>query len=309
MTANVSNDRILSVPYTIGINADSSTIAGSLVTLKNLLDRFLQAGFQAVEIPVHGVGCIVGGRLHPIRVEKVVRLLKQYPFAYTVHGPDPVNLCDPKAPETHCQALQATIDFAKAIEASIVVYHGSYIPKAKVSKFQAGLEKNLWKTEIDRFMTLGDYAEKRGVVIAVENIFRQNGEESYRIDPRRLREVVEKVQSKGVGICFDFGHAYLSANEEGFDYLEAVQAVLPYLVHVHIHDNFGIPAKQEVRHLDALVLGIGDLHLPPGWGSVPYKEVRETVLAGYKGVRMLEIHPSLEEFYEDGLEWVKRGGI
>ena len=278
----------------IGINADSSTIDGDLDVLKALLDRFQQAGFSAVEIPVHGMGCILGGQLQEKQTERVRRILESYSFRYTVHGPDPVNLCDEKSPQLHASALKASIDFAKAIGSSLVVYHGSYRMdnrvSSKITKMpyrgseldaplslgnpddsnaqiasnavntaavmdaapvapQSGrshrkgqsVEKpprkqkavqSLWADEIERLQRIGEYAEKQGVTVAVENIFRQGRELTYRIDPRLLAEVIGAVGSRSVGICFDFGHAYLSAAEEGFSYPEAIQAVLPHLVNL-----------------------------------------------------------------------------
>ncbi len=287
----------------VGINADSGTIDGNLQILQSLLDRFQRAGFSAVEIPVHGVGCILGGKLLKPQTDRVKRILERYPFQYTVHGPDPVNLCDERSPEIHASALKASIDFAKAIGSSVVVYHGSF----RMSEQRRG--ESEWADEIERLKRIGEYGEKQGVTVAVENIFRQGMERTYRIDPRHLAEVIGAVGNPKVGICFDFGHAYLSAREEGFSYLEALRAVLPYLVHVHIHDNLGIPNARESggngkKPLDAFVIGEGDLHLPPGWGMIPYGEVLPEVFPSYKGVWMMEIHPRLSDAYEEGIRWL-----
>ncbi|MCX7787561.1 MAG: sugar phosphate isomerase/epimerase [Spirochaetes bacterium] len=304
MTANVSNVKIEDMQVPIGINADSGTIDGNLKILHSLLDRFQWAGFSAVEIPVHGVGCILGGRLLQVQTDRVKRILERYPFLYTVHGPDPVNLCDEKNPELHASALRSSIDFAKAIGSPLVVYHGSY---RLAEPERVEME---WVDEIERLKRIGEYAEKQGVTVAVENIFRQGNEHTYRIDPRLLAQVVGAVGSAKIGICFDFGHAFLSAQEEGFSYSEAVQAVLPRLVHVHVHDNLGIPmafgpCENGMKPLDAFVLGKGDLHLPPGWGKVPYGNVLPDVVAAYKGVWMMEIHPRFSDAYEEGIQWLK----
>lgn len=310
----------------MGINADSSTIDGNLQVLEKLLKRFHQAGFSVVEIPVHGVGCILGGELRQTQTDRVRRILDSYPLQYTVHGPDPVNLCDGKAPEVHASALRATIDFARAIGAKVVVYHGSFrdgepdtnqpfeIPP--VGKDPVDSEGSEWTEEIERLKRIGEYAEKQGITVAVENIFRQGTERTYRIDPCLLAEVIQAVGSSAVGICFDFGHAFLSAKEEEFSYQEAVRAVLPHLVHVHVHDNLGIPVSSGSngndrsggngrKPLDAFVLGEGDLHLPPGWGRIPYDEVLPDVIPSYRGVWMMEIHPRFAEAYEGAIRWIK----
>ncbi len=184
-----------------------------------------------------------------------------------------------------------------------------------VGKDPVDSEGSEWTEEIERLKRIGEYAEKQGITVAVENIFRQGTERTYRIDPCLLAEVIQAVGSSAVGICFDFGHAFLSAQEEGFSYTDAVRAVLPHLVHVHVHDNLGIPtsrrpgASEDGNGRQAswmrFVLGEGDLHLPPGWGRIPYDEVLPDVIPSYRGVWMMEIHPRFAEAYEGAIRWIK----
>jgi len=289
--------------FQIGINADSSTLNGSLDVLRNLLDRFKEAGFTAVEIPVHGLECILRGILRKTRTREVRKILESYPFSYTVHGPDPLNLTDPFEPDIHDAALRASIEFTREIGATLVVYHGSFL----TTKRSVPVKKSdIFKEEVDRLKAAGEYAEKNGVILAVENIFRQRKDEyTYRINPKDLARVIGAVDSPSVGICFDFGHAYISAHEEGFSFIEAVRAALPYLVHVHIHDNFGVPNPNGMKPLDAFVLGMGDLHLPPGWGTIPYKDIFPEVLTRYSGVFLFELQPRFSDHYEDAIQWAR----
>ena len=43
-------------------------------------------------------------------------------------------------------------------------------------------------------------------------------------------------------------------------------------------------------------MGIGDLHLPIGWGNIPYEDVFR-IMAGYDGIYILELQ---ERFFENG---------
>ncbi|MCE5256886.1 MAG: sugar phosphate isomerase/epimerase [Spirochaetaceae bacterium] len=298
----------------IGINADSGTINGNLLVLDSMLREFQAAGFSHVEIPVHGLDCIINGNLALPCLEKVKRILEKYPFSYTVHAPDALNLEDASNPEVHAAALRATIDFATEIRAGIVVYHGSWIegPAHRVSTGYADASDRksvleLWGKEIERLGEIADFARQRGVTVAVENIFRQGtGEKTYRIDPRQLVAVISAVNSPAVGICFDFGHAFISANEGGFSIEEALRAVLPHLVHVHIHDNFGRVSGQNLRPIDTIFQGTGDLHLVPGWGSIPYPRLFPEFAPSYKGVLMMEIQPRFKDFYPAAIAWMTR---
>lgn len=277
----------------IGINADSFTINGDLRILKSSLQGFAEAGFSHVEIPVHGLDCIVNGSLNSRRVAEVRSILSEFPFKYTVHAPDRLDLSDPVRPELHAACLDASIDFASEIQARILVCHGSSCPEGE--------------EEAERLGTVAIRAAARGVRVAVENIFRQHpSEDSYRIDPRNLASQIARTDSPWLGICFDFGHAFISSAEEGIPYMEAFRAVLPRLAHVHIHDNYGKPVAPGTRNLDALFLGLGDLHLPPGEGLIPYDLVFPLFAPGYEGVYMMEIQPRFATRYCEALNWMRR---
>lgn len=298
----------------IGINADSGTINGNLSVLMSMLRDFQAAGFSHVEIPVHGVDCVVNGNVALRHLAMVKQILERFPFGYTVHAPDALNLADTVQPEIHAAALQATIDFAAEIGARIVVYHGSWERNSKSARMakkpateDSAAIQAYWAPEIDRLIRIAEYAELKGVAVAVENIFRQCADEhTYRTDPRELAAVVSAVNSRYLGICFDFGHAFISANEEGFAIEDAFLAVLPNLAHVHIHDNYGKPSAGFSRPIDMLFQGAGDLHLPPGWGSIPYSSLFAKFASSYQGVFMMEIQTRFKDFYSDAISWIEK---
>ena len=124
---------------------------------------------------------------------------------------------------------------------------------------------------------VGDYAAERGVSIAVENrdpVSRYLDRHVYALRLDRLAEQIEAVDHPHVSICFDTGHAFLSATYLEYDYLEGVRRIAPLTTHIHLSDNFGQPCLDQ--HADAgenLAQGLGDLHLPPGWGAVPFDEI------------------------------------
>ncbi len=314
----------------IGVNADSFTINGDVAVLRKFLERFLDAGFSYAEIPIHGMDCLIDGSLCGTRVADTRRVLSDFPLGYTVHSPDQLNLADENDPGTHARALRSTIDFASEIGAKLVVYHGSarsgVAGKAEAGQGLAGRGlapfdpasppaapsalRALWADEIDRLGGVADYAAGSGVTVAVENIFRQSaGEVTYRIDPRELACVVSAVDSPALGICFDFGHAFISAGEAGFAIDEALRAVAPRLAHVHIHDNFGKPPIPNARPIDMMFRGAGDLHLPPGWGAIPYDTLFPIFAADFSGVFTLELQPRFADRYREALEWVRRHAV
>ena len=70
------------------------------------------------------------------------------------------------------------------------------------------------------------------------------------------------------------------------------------MFHLHINDNYGkfdplSPASKNVA------LGYGDLHLPIGWGKIPYEDVFRLIKRTYKhGLYLLEIDDEFREYYQ-----------
>ncbi len=179
--------------------------------------------------------------------------------------------------------FEACIDFSAEIGAEVLVYH-----QGCSATGEAALE-----AEIGELVRLGRIALSKRVRIGVENGSRPIFS---------LIELIEAVDLESVGMTYDFGHAYLAANFFGYAFLPSLHAASPYIIHLHLHDNLGCVAPDAVVPLTtrepqiACPLGEGDLHLPPGWGKIPYRHVFET-LAGYDGIFMLELH---KRFFEPG---------
>lgn len=296
----------------IGINADSSRIDGRLEVLREDLDCFIKVGFDYVELPIHGLDLLINGRLNKEQLKLVKSIIKDYPFKYTVHSPDKLNLMSCYEGETHKDCLEATIDFAGEIGAGIVVYHSSHATfTSKMLReyyYQrygmAGLIPlfhRLCEEDAVNLYKAGEYAKTRGVVIAVENLWLEHLEDIYTYGAyaEDLFRHIKQVGHPNVGITYDFGHGYINSKTYGFDYMEAIKMVLPYLKHVHIHDNFGKPDRGE-KYIDRLPFGYGDLHMPPGFGEIPYTEIIK-LLEGYSGVFTMEIAPRYKPYFAQAL--------
>lgn len=69
-------------------------------------------------------------------------------------------------------------------------------------------------------------------------------------DPDILAQTAAAVDDPRLGLCLDVGHAAVYSKRPVSEWIEAF---LPYLRHVHLHDNYGAT----------------DLHLPLGAGTLP----------------------------------------
>ncbi|MDK2840360.1 MAG: hypothetical protein PWQ83_1952 [Thermosipho sp. (in: thermotogales)] len=297
----------------IGINADSGRIDGNFKIFEADLKFFQEVGFDYVEIPVHGLDLIMNGNLNTDQLKRVKNIIKNYKLKYTVHSPDRLNLMSAIENKKHKEALKSTIQFAGEIGSQVVVYHSSkvyfnidtlnnYYYSQYGYKYKEDIFYKLQEEEIITLQELADYAKKLGINIAIENNWVDDiaEEYTYGLYPQTLVEHVKRIDKENVGIIYDFGHGYIASKKFDFDFLGAVKCVKPYLIHVHAHDNFGQTDRGE-KNIDRLPFGYGDLHMPIGWGEIPYNEIIK-IIDNYSGVFMMELQPRFFPYYKEALE-------
>lgn len=249
-----------------------------LADITGRLRAIATAGFTHAEIPVGSLDVVINGKLHPLRMAAIQAAIADSPLRFTVHGTEIAssrggNLMDVSDP-LQLTTVMADIEFANAIGAEVVIYHAGTMRSSGQSP--AAVNQAM-KHEREMLRIVGDYAGERGVKIAVENrdpvsSYLERHVYALRLD--RLAEQVEAVDHPNVGICFDTGHAFLSAAYLEFDYLAGVRRIAPLTTHIHLSDNFGQPyLDQHADPGENLAQGLGDLHLPPGWGTVPFDEI------------------------------------
>ena len=238
------------------------------------------AGPDFVEVFPDQLGVILGGDLVASRLRSVRESLFEANLAYTVHAPLEINLMDLTTNDLQRKVLDASIEFASSIGASVLVCHAGQRIGSRDARYSL---KDQLTAERSALREAGDLAGEQSVTIAVENYYPElpivrGAVYDYSVWLRELAEQISAVDHPAVGICLDVGHAALAADFFGFDYLEECAAVAPLVRHLHLHDNLmktnliGEPAVSE-----HLVYGLGDLHLQPGMGIIPLGDLFQRV--------------------------------
>ncbi len=266
----------------LGVGINVRLINGSLMALRKVLDKVQQVGFDVVEIPIHGLDVIMGGEIRKERLKEIKRILCDYPFAYSVHCPESLNLMNLGEMEMEKSVFKSCIEFAHEINARVLVYHpgryrseiGMLLRSNREQCTQQRLEE-LRKIEQRILKYSIPLLKDTGVTLAMENARPFLGERGYTYaeDISELVSQVEEIGEENVGITLDFGHAYLYTIYSNKNFLEEIAKVKPYLKHIHIHDNFGYPCYFQEKDQNFLVAhGRGDMHMIPGWGRIPFQE-------------------------------------
>ncbi len=271
----------------IGIDAHSPRINGDIELLERDLANFEKIGFDYVEIPIDGVDGVINGEINLGNVKKVKGALRKYNLKAAAHSPNTLNLRKDNF-DLQKEVFQSSIEFASELEAKVLVYHGGNFERRK----QEGELQNIAsEREVRALKTLSEFADKRGVQICLEN---------GALSIKELVMVVKKINRANVGLTYDFGHAFLYYSYYGGEkeFLRSIKEALPYLKHIHIHDNFGRTniTSQDTPYINRLPFGEGDLHMPPGMGRIPYEKIFP-LIREYRGIAIAEIDPRYEPFY------------
>ena len=201
-------------------------------------------------------------RIDNLKKKDIIKLKNKLDYnpRLTIHAPfmdlSP-GAVDSRVREITIKRFINVLDLTEVLKPKIVVFHSGYDKWKYDERVDIWLEGSLktWKPVNER-------AEALGVEIAVENIFED--------EPTNLKLLMEAMNSKNFGICFDTGHFNLFSKMFLSNWLEMIK---PYIVELHLHDN----TKSK------------DLHLAIGDGNFDFRTLfRE--LKGKNLVYTMETH-------------------
>ena len=251
----------------IGFNAGSDD--GELFSLEADLRALAEMGVDTVELGLTSVDLISGGRIMEERAKRLVAVTSQFDFRYTVHGLVSSNFMDPATVRYQIDAAKALVEVCDRIDARIIVQHGGCLRADQVhDRANADIREREALTE------LAEFARPYGVRIAFENIFTTEFGQ-YRQTPAEIAETVKAVNHPNVVALIDFGHAYIESTYRGLDFRAQLRAMAPVTGHLHVHDGFGRPqGHYKPFHVqENTAMGVGDLHMPLGWGDVAWEDI------------------------------------
>ena len=196
--------------------------------------------------------------------DEIVRKETNDPFI--LHGPFteifPAAI-DPKAREFSMSRLMQAYELAERFAIDKMVVHSGYAPFTYFKCWQVERSIEFWCEFLGRIAARRREKGLGRFVLTVENVLDDEPDMLADII-KAVRESLEKeMPDKAsdfawIGACLDIGHASCVSDLPLEDW---VQRLAPYLMHAHIHDNYGQKGK--------------DLHLPPGEGSIDVKALIE----------------------------------
>jgi sugar phosphate isomerase/epimerase len=126
----------------------------------------------------------------------------------------------------------------------------------------------------------------------------------YSVIPRLLAVQAASIGHPQIGVALDVGHLYLSTEMYGLDLEQEVRLLLPHIIHLHVHDNFGKPSfSTEKNQYELIPLGRGDLHAPIGTGEVPMAQIMGLLGGSFHGFLIHEVRGQYEKEWPALAEW------
>lgn len=241
--------------------------ANTLRHLPSCLDKFEALGVDSVELSLGAFDLMAQARVLPHRLAEFKRICADRPFGFTLHGPIASSFTDRRHYQLQKDVCRAALDISGEIGAAAQVHHGGSAPAGDAAEIVALLE-----LEREALIEIAPHAEACGVILCVENIF---GDDAvWFASPAELAAQIRAVNHPHIRATIDFSHAAINAGVRGFDLMAELKELAPVAGHLHIHDSFGKPRSfRPYTYGEAVNFGLGDLHLPPGWGALDWEAI------------------------------------
>ncbi|MGM0426561.1 MAG: sugar phosphate isomerase/epimerase family protein [Thermodesulfobacteriota bacterium] len=229
---------------------------------ESYLDRFIQHGLN----PEIGFDADALDRYSRAEVEAIAAKIHHSALTVTLHAPF-MDL-SPGSPDPEIRAitrrrLEQLVALVPIFAPRTVVCHTGYDHRRYWHMRHSWVENSL-----DLWTWLGKKIRSEGSRLMLENVYEQS--------PQEMGELLELLQSQGVGFCLDTGHqaVFSSVPMETW-----VQVLGPFLGQLHLHDN----------------TGNRDDHMALGRGNIDFKELFTFLNTLHRPLHTITLEPHSED--------------
>ncbi|GAB6051625.1 sugar phosphate isomerase/epimerase [Magnetospira thiophila] len=247
---------------------------GDPAALDRRLGQLSEFGFDHAELSITACAVIVGGQLNPVRLRHLTDVIARHDIGITLHAPLILNFMDLVHADLHMSVARACIAFCHAVGAPVLVVHPGWVDPCHLSADRSGL----LALERDALSRLAEDAAQRGVTLCLENmpviLESLHGElDNHGIETQSIAAQVRAVDHPALRATIDVSHAHIAATHRGHDLRADLSEMAPVTRHLHLHDSFGRPPTLErANYPEVMAYGMGDLHLPLGWGNIDFEQ-------------------------------------
>ena len=277
---------------------------GNIIELADQIRRLNEVGVNSLEVPIYETDVICGKKINQPELKILKETLLNKDIDYTVHGELSVNLMDQENFEDHKEVLKRDIEVSGAIKATHLVTHFGQTTN-KIFE-DNDLYLSHMKRQQDCYAEMGEYAKKYNVTLAIENLFPFSNE-NYAPLPSEIAKQLKEINHPNVKCCLDISHGYINCTFRNAHFIEEIKQMAPLSEHIHMHDSFGIIEKiwTYVPSEDTSY-GQGDLHLPLGWGDIPFEKIFTEIKFPDKLILNFELPERYIKYFMENIKEAKR---
>jgi len=265
---------------------------------------FEKIGAGSIEIPLYELDVLCGKKIVKEELNFLQEALKPSKLNISLHGSISVNLMDEEYLDDHIEILKRDIEVSEAINSKILVTHFGY---TNIENYKNKEKyKKLLKNQTEIYFKMSEYAKSHNVILAIENIFPFTPT-SYAPLPNEIAEEISSLNHPNAKTTIDFSHAYLNCTHKNVDFIEQIKTMVPLTRHLHIHDSFGKLKKMDTyMHSEDVTYGQGDIHLPLGWGDIPFEKIFSTLSFDSNIFLNFELSDRYKRYYQSSYETAKK---
>ena len=247
-----------------------------VVSMEECLSSCAKAGYKVIDMNFHDMsnpGMPVSHDNWESWVDRINEYAKGLGLEFSQSHSHFYHFLSPRVTdkEWHEELIRRSFIGSSKLGVKWMVMHAATYKEQGFS-FRKSLELNL-----ERFKQYLEMAHKYNVGIAIENLYDPLDVfyRTFSSAPEELIELVDKLNDELVGVCWDFGHANLAANDQN----ESLKLIGKRLKATHVNDN------------DKLK----DRHLLPFYGVIEWEPIMKTLKEiDYQGDFTFEITPFLD---------------
>ena len=265
---------------------------------------FEKIGAGSIEIPLYELDVLCGKKIVQEELNFLQETLKPSKLNFSLHGSISVNLMDEEYLDDHIEILKRDIEVSEAINSKILVTHFGY---TNIENYKNKEKyKKLLKNQTEIYFKMSEYAKSHNVILAIENLFPFTPT-SYAPLPNEIAEEISSLNHPNAKTTIDFSHAYLNCTHKNVDFIEQIKTMVPLTRHLHIHDSFGKLKKMDTyMHSEDVTYGQGDIHLPLGWGDIPFEKIFSTLSFDSNIFLNFELSDRYKRYYQSSYETAKK---
>jgi sugar phosphate isomerase/epimerase len=265
------------------------------------LDEAETHGVDTVEIPFFATRLVANGAVLKPVLKRFDGQMRGRDLGYTTHAMLGINLMDP--PERialHEAVARTNIELTAHFGARHMVLHCGLTNARNPAQIEAAYAR-----QRDSLGRLAEFAADHGVLICLETVWSFDGRETAL--PSRLAAEIRAVGHPALWATMDYAHSALQCALRGAELMAEVKALAPLARHLHLNDCFGIDlAMAGSLPTEALTYGWGDLHMPIGWGSLPWDRLMTEPDYPEDAILNQELHPTFWYALADDVAELRR---